>query len=107
MPKRPTWSCSTAAGRWRATSWCVSTGSARWPARLLVESGRRVTVNRSILTLGLLLLLGSVWLVLSFPPGSGEFTVSLISLAAGAVLVAIAITSARRNTRRAPDKEDQ
>ena len=84
-----------------------------WPGTTLVTRARpdsdssQMPVNRAILILGLLLLLGSLWLVLSLPPGSGEFVVSLISLVTGAVLIAIAMILARRSIRRALDKEDQ
>lgn len=66
-----------------------------------------MNMQRAILSFGLFLVIGSLWMLFVFPPGSGEFVVSLLSMASGAVLVAIAITLARRTLRQAPDKEDK
>jgi uncharacterized membrane protein len=66
-----------------------------------------MSINRAILILGLIMMIGSAWMLVAFSPGSGEFVVSLISMASGAALVAIAITLVRRDLRRTQYKEDK
>lgn len=62
---------------------------------------------RAVLTFGLFILLGSVWMMLFHRPGSSEFVVSLIGAASGAVLVGATIILARRTLRHALHKEDK
>lgn len=62
---------------------------------------------RSALSLGLFIVVGSAWMLLMNPPGSGGFVASLIGLASGAVLVGGAVIWARRSLRHATDKEDK
>jgi ABC-type thiamin/hydroxymethylpyrimidine transport system permease subunit len=64
-------------------------------------------MGRAVLSFGLFILLGSVWMLLIHRPGSSEFVVSMIAAASGAVLVGSTIILARRNLRHALHKEDK